>query len=125
MSDGNGMSRTVGRREADGTLKIDPKVWGTWVALAAGIVALVSYGVNYFAARVVTPPQMQQVHTELNVQLDSIRHTQKTTRLRVDSLNAQMQEFQAMSEVIVIDICLSRRGDPYALRKLNCDRYLP
>ena len=120
--------RTVGRREADGTLRINPKAWGAWIALAAGAIAIATYGVNYFASKVVTPPQLVAVHS----QLDSVRNTQEASaatahllRMQVDSMGRRMLEFQDMAEVIVIDICLRRRNDPYALRKLNCERYLP
>ena len=129
MPDSNGHpGRTVGRRDSDGTLRINPKAWGAWIALAAGAIALATYGVQYVGSKIVTPPEIAKVH----LQLDSVRNGQERTRaanqllqVRIDSMGRRMLEFQDMAEVIVIDICLRRRNDPYALRKLNCERYLP
>lgn len=97
-----------------------------WVGLISAVAGGSNAFVGCLSGKVATPAQLTRVTDSVGV---VARQQEMTTQalvrvnLRIDSVNSALATFADIAETMAIDICLRRKNDPYALRKLNCDRY--
>lgn len=117
-----------GRRQSDLVdFRFDLKRAVLWVSLITAIATGSNYLVSCVGGRVVSPAALTPVRDSVRL---SLKQQEVTTQalvrvnVRLDSVNNALAQFADIAETMAIDICLRRRSDPYALRKLNCQRYL-
>lgn len=117
----------LGRRADDGVVRINLKRIAIWV----GFIVTVATGSNTIfgclSGKLVTPAALKTVSDSvgrLSQQQGVTTVALTRVNLRLDSVSAALAQFADVAEIMAIDICLRRRNDPYALRKLNCQRYL-
>ena len=117
-----------GRRQSDTVaFRFNLKRAVLWVSLITAIATGSNYLVSCVGGRIVTPTALRPVRDSVRL---AVQQQEMTTaalvrvNLRIDSVNNALATFADIAEVMAIDICLRRKNDPYALRKLNCDRFM-
>lgn len=122
-------SLSHGRRKDDGTVRFsfNLKRAVMWVGLISAVAGGSNAIFGCLANKVVTPSALKVVSDSVGNLSEAQRVTTVAltrVNLRLDSVNAALATFADIAEVMAIDICLRRKNDPYALRKLNCDRFM-
>jgi hypothetical protein len=118
-----------GRRHDDGEvrLKFNLKRAIQWVTLLGGVAGISAAIFAALTSAVVTPSTLKPVRDSVHYTYQQQELTTQAlvrVNIRLDSVNSALTQFADIAETMAIDICLRRRNDPYALRKLNCQRYL-
>lgn len=110
----------IGRREGDPIITLNAKKIGAWLTLVGLVVGLIGGVVNYLGSRLASTERVQNVE-------DAHTHLVESTndlRTRVAATEQNVLSIREMMEIVAVDICLRRRNEPFASRRLRCSELL-
>jgi len=97
------------------------------LGIVVSCLVILNWTVDAIKQRIVTPPALASVQEDVNsVKANLATQVISTTRLsgKVGDMDARLARVEDLFEIVAIDVCLRRRGDPWAIRKMNCSQYL-
>jgi hypothetical protein len=111
---------SLGRREQDPVLVINPKKWAIWLGLIATFIGVISAAVNYVGTKVAKPSEVVQLQERQRLLIQSV----DSFHSRMDTTEVHVQDIKDLIEIIAIDVCLRRADDAFAQSRLRCSTRL-